>query len=373
MGKYIKKVSEFINEDLNAMQHIDDMVLRSYRLKFNPTTGLYDSDRYVKVGDDLVMDGKLIISFGTVNGYFSCDHLHLTTLEGCPREVGGDFYCQSNELTTLEGAPEKVGGTFICANNKLTSLKGAPQSVGGGFYCNINNLTTLEGCPREVGGDFECEQNNLISLEGAPEIVRGYFACKFNSTLKYDNEHFYALLPKVIKDGLIADDKKCDYELAKTYYNVVTESQINESNNDSYAIFEINRKVMVHSFNDDVRFANDELSINSTMNVIVTDNNQTIFEMPITTMMEVSVNTVDANNRTPLRIAEDYDFVIKDVRLVLDKVKKVIELTNEVVRDKIEWQLGKHITRVISNEGVMTSQEFDDMFYSDVHALLAAK
>ena len=126
-------------------------------------------------------DGKLTIKFNKVSRSFYCDHLNLTSLEGCPKEVGKDFYCTNNKLTSLEGAPEKVGGDFYCSFNKLNSLKGAPKDVEGSFICNDNNLTSLKEAPEKVGGNFKCFNNNLTSLEGAPEKVGGDFYCPNNN------------------------------------------------------------------------------------------------------------------------------------------------------------------------------------------------
>ena len=36
----------------------------------------------------------------------------------------------------------------------MISLVGGPDSVGGGFFCNNNKLTSLEGCPINVGDCF---------------------------------------------------------------------------------------------------------------------------------------------------------------------------------------------------------------------------
>ena len=54
--------------------------------------------------------------------------------------------------------------------------------VKGSFYCPIGALTSLRGCPREVGGRFCCDGNKLTSLEGAPKEVKGKFDCSRNST-----------------------------------------------------------------------------------------------------------------------------------------------------------------------------------------------
>ena len=78
--------------------------------------------------------------------------------------VSGHFYCFSNHLTTLEGCPREVGGYFSCSSNRLTTLEGCPREVGGNFYCSFNHLTTLEGGPREVGGGFDCSNNPVSEI-----------------------------------------------------------------------------------------------------------------------------------------------------------------------------------------------------------------
>ena len=79
------------------------------------------------------------LNVSIVDGYFSCFHNQLTSLEGGPKEVKDNFTCSSNRLTNLIGSPNKVGGTFSCFNNQLTSLEGAPKEVGGDFSC-YNNM-----------------------------------------------------------------------------------------------------------------------------------------------------------------------------------------------------------------------------------------
>ena len=116
---------------------------------------------------------KLPIKFGKVSGNFYCSNNQLSSLEGCPKEVGISFICSNNQLTSLEGSPEKVGLDFHCSNNQLISLEGCPKKVNGNFDCSNNNLTTLEGGPSSVGGSFNCSNNQLTSLEGCPEELQG--------------------------------------------------------------------------------------------------------------------------------------------------------------------------------------------------------
>ena len=154
------------------------------------SNGEYDVDGDVNLSifPELITDGKLNIKFGKVSGNFDCSRCNnLTSLEGCPREVGGIFMCSNcKNLTSLEGCPEKFGKSFYCVEcENLTSLKGAPEKVGGDFSCSYcNNLKSLEGAPREVGGSFNCYGcRNLTSLEGAPEKVSGDFDCHYCENL----------------------------------------------------------------------------------------------------------------------------------------------------------------------------------------------
>ena len=152
--------------------------------KYGITNYTINPDGTVDVDDlvDLFSRGltKLPLKFGRVTGNFNCNHNQLTTLEGCPKEVGGNFNCNHNQLTTLEGCPKEVGDSFYCNDNLLTTLEGSPKKVGEYFICNKNKLTTLKGCPEEVGGGFSCLLNELISLEGGPKKVGSFFDCSSN-------------------------------------------------------------------------------------------------------------------------------------------------------------------------------------------------
>ena len=59
------------------------------------------------------------IQFGIVKGDFDCEFNHLSSLRGCPREVGKFFDCSYNNLTSLRGAPKKVEDLFDCSNNNI--------------------------------------------------------------------------------------------------------------------------------------------------------------------------------------------------------------------------------------------------------------
>ena len=141
-----------------------DKLFKERGVKFKKTSkGEYnvDGDFYLEDFPELVVDGKLIIKFGKVNGSFYCQDCDgLTSLKGAPKEVKGVFNCSAcKNLKSLEGAPTVVDGSFICIKcDSLTSLKGAPKEIKYQFYCSgCKNLKSLEGAPEKVGGLFNCE------------------------------------------------------------------------------------------------------------------------------------------------------------------------------------------------------------------------
>jgi hypothetical protein len=135
--------------------------------------------------------------FSKIGGTLYCSQNKLTSLEGCPRELGmlncsnnrltslqggpsvvhGEVDCTRNKLVSLQGAPIFVGGRFMCFDNKLKNLKGSPKRVEGSFTCMRNPITSLEGSPRQVFGSFDCSHTQITSLKGSPVFVGGEFFC----------------------------------------------------------------------------------------------------------------------------------------------------------------------------------------------------
>lgn len=83
---------------------------------------------------------KLPLKFKKVTGDFDCSCLKLTTLFGCPVEVGGDFNCTYNQLLSLEYVPLKVMGNLI--------LDSSIPSLYSGSNCVFNaiNLVLISSC-----------------------------------------------------------------------------------------------------------------------------------------------------------------------------------------------------------------------------------
>lgn len=165
-----------------------------------------NSDGTVDVDGNVVLLAKgfteLPIRFNKVSGKFTCNNNKLTTLYGCPVEVGGDFGCNKSSLTSLKFGPLKVGGYYSCPSNRLTSFEYAPTEVGGHFNAYRNNVTSLVGCPTKVGGYFDVHNNKLASLEGSPTKVGGDFNCNDNKLISLEGA------PKEILGKLSFGDNK---------------------------------------------------------------------------------------------------------------------------------------------------------------------
>ena len=171
--KHLKSFNESIESDIGSICR-----------KYNITNYTIYSDGSIDVDNNVDLSGKRLIKlplkFNKVIGYFNCSYNQLTTLEGCPKEIGGYFDCSNNKLTSLEGSPKEIGGGFYCHTNLITSLEVYPKEIGSNFVCNYNLLTSLKGGPKEINGDFTCSYNKLTTLEGGPTRVGDDFYCDRN-------------------------------------------------------------------------------------------------------------------------------------------------------------------------------------------------
>ena len=64
----------------------------------------------------------------------------------------------------------------------MTSLKGCPKEVGGGFSCSYNKLTTLEGGPTKLDGDLYFDHNPL------PDVI---LKSKYRKKILVEGDDFY--------------------------------------------------------------------------------------------------------------------------------------------------------------------------------------
>lgn len=130
------------------------------------------------------------IKFGKVSGDFDCSNNKLTSLSGCPDEVGKTFCARTNLLTSLKYIPEKIGTSYTdtsipngytidISHNKIISLEGFPE-ISGGIDCSNNIISSLIGCPSEVY-DLNCSSNKLTDLVGSPKYINEDFNCARNT------------------------------------------------------------------------------------------------------------------------------------------------------------------------------------------------
>ncbi len=83
---------------------------------------------------------KLPLKFNYVSGYFSIYNNCITSLEGCPKEVGESFDCAKNQITSLKYSPIKVGSYMNIYMNPLESLEG--YNFKSTLYCDdLHKLT----------------------------------------------------------------------------------------------------------------------------------------------------------------------------------------------------------------------------------------
>jgi hypothetical protein len=111
-------------------------------------------------------DLKQPLAFNKVSGYFTYQQINLTTLEGCPKEVGTWFSCSWNKLTSLEHSPKVVGGNFYCGGNEyLTSLEGLENTYIGGKLdvYDCRKLYSLKGFPKKVDS-FDCMHTPIYPI-----------------------------------------------------------------------------------------------------------------------------------------------------------------------------------------------------------------
>ena len=123
----LSKMKELVSVDEKARRFIEEK-----NLVWNPVTMSYDCKGDIQVSEDIVINGKLKIRFGKVDGHFKCNDNELISLEGAPKKISGYFDCRYNNLTSLEGAPQKVGEDFDCGDNpNLVLPEDKPSWVNG--------------------------------------------------------------------------------------------------------------------------------------------------------------------------------------------------------------------------------------------------
>ena len=137
----------------------------------------YELDRYtinqdgsVDVNADVKLTHKLEykiqLKFGKVLGFFDCGNNLLTSLKGCPVEVGGYFRCSQNKkLTTLIDGPKKVGDAYFATNCNLMDFYGFPEKHEGLTYFINNPVSEILDLIFDEGSIFD-KDGNLAKFVG---------------------------------------------------------------------------------------------------------------------------------------------------------------------------------------------------------------
>jgi hypothetical protein len=205
-------ITQQAKDKIDALCH--EYNITNYQIR---PDGLIDVDGSVNLSNKGLT--RIPLRFNKVSEFFFCDTNKITSLRGCPKEVGASFSCSNNKLKSLQYGPVKVEITYYCKDNQLTSLEFCPIVVND-LYCDNNKLSTLIGSPRIVKNILNCPYNELLtSLEGCPDEV-GMINCdNCNlSTLEY--------LPKKMGDGILIDNNNFPESFMEMHNQLNTEQSV---------------------------------------------------------------------------------------------------------------------------------------------------
>ena len=145
---------------------LDSMKIENYTINDNFT---------VDVDGDVSLAGKGIkeipIKFNYVKYSFNIADNWLTSLRGCPEEVGAGFYCQNNKLTDLIGSPKKIVGDFYCSGNDLESLKGIPKNILGDLSVSGDFKEGFKSFPERIEGYLIMREASLTDIKNNIDYV----------------------------------------------------------------------------------------------------------------------------------------------------------------------------------------------------------
>ena len=105
-----------------------------------------------------------------VDGNVDLSYMKLVKIPLKFNKITGVFVCCGNQLTSLEGCPKEVGGGFNCSDNRITDLQGIPSGINGRLNCKNNNLTTLKGFPMIIYDSLNLQENPLSIIDSSIEV-----------------------------------------------------------------------------------------------------------------------------------------------------------------------------------------------------------
>ncbi len=133
----IKKYQEFIKESKEDI----DSICKKYDIENYTING----DGSIDVDSSVSISGrslyKLPLNFRKVKDNFSCTNNQLTSLEGCPIEIGGSFACGGNRITSFKRCPKSINGSFFdCTGNNIRDFYGFPDFWEGALFIFNNPI-----------------------------------------------------------------------------------------------------------------------------------------------------------------------------------------------------------------------------------------
>lgn len=174
----------------------------------NITKYLINEDLSVDVDGAVILNNlgltELPVQFNIIKTSLYLNDNKLTTLKGCPRQLGGHFIIDHNELVSLEYCPEIIKGNFDCKYNKLESLEYGPKTVGRDYVCSHNYLKSLEHSPEHIGNNFDCGSNYIEDLKYLPKTIDG------DLLVSYQDIMLIREFPTKLKGNFIHAVKKND-------------------------------------------------------------------------------------------------------------------------------------------------------------------
>ena len=98
-------------------------------------------------------------------------------------EVTSDCHIVGSKLTSLLGCPREVGGNFVSNCKSLETLAGGPKKVLYSYKIMSGDLKNLTGLVRQVGHDFWLPWHEALPVLGVFYVRSAQARCNFTGDL----------------------------------------------------------------------------------------------------------------------------------------------------------------------------------------------
>lgn len=123
----IKKFNEFANEGLFDIFKKDQFLTDNIDINLFMKKCHMNKEEYI-INEDKSVD---VIESGRGNGRMNMSDMQLKNIPVKFRKVEGGFDCSENKLTTLKGCPNEIGGLFSFHSNNIYIIDKFPQGADG--------------------------------------------------------------------------------------------------------------------------------------------------------------------------------------------------------------------------------------------------